>query len=171
MGYHCGFKKYDFERWIFDFMNYSFGFDKEKMKKDCKKLIGISNLGEKALEGYTNRKYSPSDSYSILELAFLKEVVKKLSPNTYWCRADITEKDRLLAFYKAQITGLFEGREVPYEMTDYEDYYTDRFDCFEEFDKDRMILKDFYDFITTEDNPVILFLKNIYFVLIVFWKR
>lgn len=144
----------------------AFSFDKEKMEKECKKLIRISNLGEKTLKGYLKGKYIYSRDYSITELAFLKEVSVRLLPDEYWCQADINEKGRLLPFYKSQITGLFVGKDAPYEMTDYEDYYTDRLDCYEEFYHLRMGVKDFYDFATEEHNPVIPILKNICFVLL-----
>lgn len=144
----------------------AFSFDKEKMEKECKKLIRISNLGENTLKGYLKGKYIYSRDYSITEIAFLKEVSVRLLPDEYWCRVDINEKDRLLSFYKSQIKGLFVGKDVPYEMTDYEDYYTDKFDLYEEFHHRRMGVKDFYDFATDEHNPIITILKNIWFVLL-----
>lgn len=59
-----------------------FSFDEEKVKKECYKLVGISNLGEKSLKGYMkNPKFNKTNNqkeFTITEIAFLQHIAWRL---------------------------------------------------------------------------------------------
>lgn len=56
-------------------------FDENKVQKECYKLVGISNLGEKSLKGYMKspkfNKVKNQEGFTITEIAFLQRVA--------WC--------------------------------------------------------------------------------------
>lgn len=59
-----------------------FSFSKEKVQKECHKLVGISNLGEKSLKGYMkNPKFNKTNNqkeFTITEIAFLQHIAWRL---------------------------------------------------------------------------------------------
>lgn len=60
-------------------------FDKEKVKKECYKLVGISNLGKGSLMGYMkNTKYdkrNKDSEFTLLELTFIHQTANALGTN------------------------------------------------------------------------------------------
>ena len=60
-------------------------FDKEKVKKECYKLVGISNLGKHSLMGYMNNpKYDKSQrdgEFTLMELTFIHQIANCLATN------------------------------------------------------------------------------------------
>lgn len=55
-----------------------FTFDKEKVKKECEKIIRIANLGEKTLSGYKqNQGFSLNErnvDFTLIEMVFIEQV-------------------------------------------------------------------------------------------------
>lgn len=168
-----------------------FSFNKEKMKKECHKLIKMANFGEDTLMGYVDnlkKKYLktaeehiwgdqtlhgqcalviPKSRFSIMEFAFIQAVVDSLLPKDDEFIFSEDEQHRVVDWNKRLIKSLFDKKTLELERIDYTpsddelDYVYSWYTYNNEpVLAERLFIRDFFLFATTEGENMEILFKN-----------